>query len=261
MRIEQAKELRTSEVMRSRHAFLPDTAIHTDPFLALAEDWVDVEGGFPEHPHRGFETVTLVLEGAQEHHDSTGQTGVLYADDVQWMTAGRGVLHSEMPRHSEMRRGGFHGLQLWVNLPASERMRPARYQNVRAGIVPAVARDGARVRVIAGEHDGVHGVAETITPMQVLDVRLEEGARFVRASGRRRLAYIIDGNVEGHPSGSVLYLDGGDQALRANAAARLLWMEGDPIGEPIVARGPFVMNTTEQISEAYRDLRAGRLTR
>jgi redox-sensitive bicupin YhaK (pirin superfamily) len=253
MRVEQAKESRASESMRSRHAFLPDGAARTDPFLALAEDWVEVGGGFPEHPHRGFETVTLVLEGVQEHRDSMGQSGVLHADDVQWMTAGRGVLHSEMPR------GGFHGLQLWVNLPASQRMRPARYQYLPAALVPSVARNGARIRVIAGEHDGVRGVAETNTPLHVLDIRLEDGAHFGRAGGRRMFAYVIEGAVEGHESGSVLYLDQGDQVLRARGTSRLLWMEGDPIGEPFVARGPFVMNTAEEISEAYRDLRAGRL--
>jgi redox-sensitive bicupin YhaK (pirin superfamily) len=254
MRVEQATESRTNASMHSRIAFLPDNASRTDPFLALAEDWVDREGGFPEHPHRGFETVTLVLEGVQEHRDSMGQTGVLQADDVQWMTAGRGVLHSEMPR------GGFHGLQLWVNLPASKRMQSARYQNLRAAVVPTVARDGVRVRVIAGEHAGLRGAAETNTPLHVLDVRLEDGARFERPGVRRRLAYVIQGSIEGHESGSVLYLEGGQTQLRARGASRLLWMEGDPIGEPIVARGPFVMNTAEEISQAYRDLRAGRLT-
>jgi quercetin 2,3-dioxygenase len=255
MFVEQAIERSANESMRSRVAFLPDSASRTDPFLALAEDWVRQGGGFPEHPHRGFETVTLVLEGAQEHHDSMGQSGVLRADDVQWMTAGRGVLHSEMPR------AGFHGLQLWVNLPASEKMRPARYQNLPAAAVPTVARDGVRVRVIAGEYGGVRGAAETKTPIHVFDVRLEDGARFVRPSAARMLAYVIEGAVEEHASGSVLYVDASDQPLRARGASRLLWMEGDPIGEPIVARGPFVMSTAEQISEAYRDLRAGRLTR
>jgi redox-sensitive bicupin YhaK (pirin superfamily) len=255
MLVEQATERRTSASMRNRIAFLPDNASRTDPFLVLAEDWVDRGGGFPEHPHRGFETVTLVLEGAQEHRDSTGQCGVLYPDDVQWMTAGRGVLHSEMPR------GEFHGLQLWVNLPAAERMRPARYQNLPAAVVPTVARDGVRVRVIAGEHGGVRGVADTHTRIQVFDVHLEDGARFVRSGGRRMLAYVIEGAVEGYSSGSVLYLDEGDPPLRARGASRLLWMEGDPIGEPIAASGPFVMNTAEEISEAYRDRRAGRLTR
>jgi redox-sensitive bicupin YhaK (pirin superfamily) len=115
--------------------------------------------------------------------------------------------------------------------------------------------------VIAGEHDGVRGVADTNTPIHVLDVRLEDGARFVRRGRRRKLAYVIEGAVEGQGSGSVLYLDDGEQTLRARGASRLLWMEGDPIGEPIVARGPFVMSTAEEISEAYRDLKAGRLTR
>jgi len=252
MQVERAIETHSSPTMRSRAAFLPESANRTDPFLALAEDWVETGGGFPEHPHRGFETVTLILEGAQEHRDSTGESGVLHVDDVQWMTAGRGVLHSEMPR------GSVHGLQLWVNLPAAERMRPARYQNLPARVIPTVVGDGVRTRVIAGEHAGVRGVAQTITPLHVLDVRLDDKASFERAHERRAIAYVIDGAVDGHASGSVLYLEPGDQVLRSRGASRLLWMEGDPIGEPIVARGPFVMNTAEQVSEAYRDLRAGR---
>jgi redox-sensitive bicupin YhaK (pirin superfamily) len=252
MLIERAIEIRSTPTMRSRAAFLPDSARRTDPFLALAEDWVETGGGFPEHPHRGFETVTLILEGAQEHRDSMGDSGVLHADDVQWMTAGRGVLHSEMPQ------GNVHGLQLWVNLPATEKMRPARYQNLPAGVIPAVIRDGARVRVIAGEHDGTRGVAETITPLHVLDVRLDDQASFVRTSEQRAVLYVIAGAIDGHASGSVFYLDPGNHALRSSGACRLLWMEGDPIGEPIVARGPFVMNTAEEVTEAYRDFRAGR---
>jgi len=255
VRVERAKEERASDSMRNRIAFLPENAERTDPFVALAEDWVGAEGGFPTHPHRGFETVTLVLEGSQEHRDSTGESGLLAAGDVQWMTAGRGVLHSEMPR------GGFHGLQLWVNLPAKEKMRPPRYQNLPASAIPTVESTGSIVRVIAGAHGGARGPAETVTPMNVLDVLLADGARFERESTERALAYVITGAVDGHADGSVLYLDRGRQSLQAVGKARFLWMEGVPIGEPVVSRGPFVMNTEEEIAAAFRDLRAGKLGR
>ena len=255
MRVEHAKRERASDSMRNRVAFLPEDAERTDPFIALAEDWVGAQGGFPTHPHRGFETVTLVLEGSQEHRDSTGVSGFLEAGDVQWMTAGRGVLHSEMPR------GGFHGLQLWVNLPAKEKMRPPRYQNLPAKAIPTVERMGSVVRVIAGVHAGTRGAADTVTPVNVLDVLLADGARFERDSTERALAYVISGEVDGHADGSVLYLDRGRQSLRAVGKARLFWMEGVPIGEPVVSRGPFVMNTEEEIVAAFSDLRAGKLGR
>jgi quercetin 2,3-dioxygenase len=241
--------------MRNRIAFLPDATEHTDPFLALAEDWVGAEGGFPTHPHRGFETVTLVLEGSQEHRDSTGESGVLKAGDVQWMTAGRGVLHSEMPR------GGFHGLQLWVNLPAKEKMRPPRYQNLPASVIPTVESMGSVVRVIAGVHAGTRGVAETMTPVNVLDALLADGARFEREAPERALAYVIAGALDGHADGTVLYLERGRHALKATGKTRILWMEGERIGEPVAAHGPFVMNTQEEIAAAFRDLKAGRLGR
>jgi quercetin 2,3-dioxygenase len=255
VRVEHAKGERASDSMRNRVAFLPEDAERTDPFVALAEDWVDAQGGFPTHPHRGFETVTLVLEGSQEHRDSTGVSGVLAAGDVQWMTAGRGVLHSEMPR------GGFHGLQLWVNLPAREKMRPPRYQDLPASAIPTVERTGSVVRVIAGVHAGTRGAAETVTPVNVLDVLLMDGARFERESTERALAYVVTGALDGHADGSLLYLERGMQSLPAAGKTRILWMEGVPIGEPIVSRGPFVMNTEEEIAAAFRDLRAGKLGR
>jgi redox-sensitive bicupin YhaK (pirin superfamily) len=243
--------------MRNRIAFLPDASEHTDPFLVLVEDWVGVEGGFPTHPHRGFETVTLVIEGSQEHRDSTGESGILKAGDVQWMTAGRGVLHSEMPRGG----CGFHCVQLWVNLPAKEKMRPPRYQNLPAGEIPTVEKMGSIVRVIAGEHAGARGPAETMTPVNVFDVILADGARFERDATGRAIAYVIAGALDGHPDGSVVYLERGRHALTATGRTRVLWMEGERISEPVVAHGPFVMNTLEEIELAFRDLRAGKLGR
>ena len=172
MRVEHAK--RACAAMRSRVALLPKDAERTDPFLALAEDWVDAHGGFPTHPHRGFETHTLVVEGSQEHRDSTGVSAGLAAGDVRWMTAGRGVVHSEVAR------GGFHGLQLWVNLRAREKMRPPRYQDLLASGIPTVEGVGSVVRGIAGVHAGTRGAAETVTPVNVLDVLLAQLHQGVR---------------------------------------------------------------------------------
>jgi redox-sensitive bicupin YhaK (pirin superfamily) len=255
VRVEQAKAGQASPNMMNRVAFLPDNPELTDPFLMLAEDWVGAEGGFEMHPHRGFETVTLVLEGTEEHRDSTGQSGVLEAGDVQWMTAGRGVLHSEMPR------GGYHALQLWVNLPADDKMRAPRYQNLPRRSIPTLEGDGARVRVIAGVHVDLRGVAETVTPMSALAADLAGGARCERGSGERAIVYVIAGTLKGHVEGTVLYLEPGRHSLRAVGETRLLWLEGRPIGEPVAAHGPFVMNTKEELVAAFRDLRAGRLTR
>ena len=236
------------------HSFLKAQSAQTH-FLALVEDWVEEGGGFPLHPHRGFETVTLVLEGSQEHRDSTGESGLLRPGDVQWMTAGRGVLHSEMPR------GGFHGLQLWVNLPAKEKMRSPRYQNLPAGVIPIVESVGTVVRVIAGEHAGTRGAAETVTPVNVLEVLLADGARFESESPERSIAYVVAGALDGHREGSVLYLGRGHHPLVATGKTRALWMAGERIGEAVVAHGPFVMNTEEEIATAFRDLRAGELVR
>jgi redox-sensitive bicupin YhaK (pirin superfamily) len=140
-------------------------------------------------------------------------------------------------------------------------MRPPRYQNLPAKAIPTVESMGYVVRVIAGAHADMRGAADTVTPVNVLDVLLADGARFERESTERALAYVISGEVEGQEDGSVLYLDRGRQSLRAVGKARFLWMEGEPIGEPVVSRGPFVMNTEEEIAAAFSDLRAGRLGR
>ncbi len=243
-----------------------------DPFLMLDEIRSDVaadyEKGFPRHPHRGFETVTYMLSGAMEHEDSVGNHGLLQAGSTQWMTAGRGILHSEMPRQKE---GLLWGLQLWVNLPAALKMSPPRYQDMQAGSIPEVSVGGIRTRVVAGTAGGERGPIDgiavdptmldfTIPPNTSLEHPIAathnaflfvlEGATMVGPSRRevreRELAVL-------GPGESVSLDTAGQQPVRA------LLLSGQPIGEPIARRGPFVMNTEAELDQAVADYRSGRL--
>jgi quercetin 2,3-dioxygenase len=247
---------------------------HLDPFLLLDEMGPMELGpgeaeGAPDHPHRGFETVTYLLDGEFVHADSQGNRGRLRAGDVQWMTAGDGVVHSEMPTEQIRREGGrVHGFQLWVNLPhADKRMRP-RYQDVRAATIPvAEGADGKlRVRVIAGEALGKRAVIDTRTPIFYLHFSLQPGARHVQpaASDHNVFAYVVSGAVElgGRTvkKGQMAIFGPGDAVeLAANEAAELLLLGGKPLGEPVARYGPFVMTTREEIMEALADFRAGRM--
>jgi len=248
-----------------------------DPFLLLDEfksdDRNDYIAGFPDHPHRGFETVTYMLAGAMRHEDSRGNRGDLVAGSVQWMTAGSGLIHSEMPRQTE---GLMWGFQLWVNLPASEKMRPPRYQDIPPERVPEVTLEGgARLRVVAGRAGGVSGPIDGIVTQPLyLDVALPAGGRFSQevADGHNAFAYVFEGEAElgtdGRDGAGTRVAAGnlavlGDGAVfhaRAlSAPARFLLVAARPIGEPVARYGPFVMNTREEIHQAIRDFQSGTL--
>lgn len=251
-----------------------------DPFLLLDEmgpaDYGPAEAmGAPDHPHRGFETVTYMLDGVFEHEDSAGNKGAIGAGDVQWMTAGRGVVHSEMPAASIRERGGrVHGFQLWVNLPARDKMMEPRYQEVKAaGIPESTSGDGlARVRVIAGEALGARAVIDTRTPIVYQDWTLAPGASVEQplAGGHNAFVYVFEGRARVGAAGRELaegqagLLGPGTSvslSLPADAtrSARLLLLAGQPLGEPVARYGPFVMNTEAEIMRAIADYRAGRL--
>ncbi|HEU4530456.1 MAG TPA: pirin family protein [Steroidobacteraceae bacterium] len=253
--------------------------LRLDPFLMLdefsSESADDYIAGFPAHPHRGFETVTYMLDGHMRHQDHLGNTGDLTPGSVQWMTAGRGIIHSEMPQQEQGRMRGF---QLWINLPASEKMKPASYRDIPPAQIPAVSLPGgARVKVIAGTL-AAEG-ASTPGPIQGLstepiyfDVQLPAGAEFSHpiAAGHNAFVYTYEGAVSiGAPGAekplrphSAGVLGTGDEVrIVAREPARVLLLAGRPLREPVVQYGPFVMNTREEIEQALRDLRDGTLTR
>jgi redox-sensitive bicupin YhaK (pirin superfamily) len=235
---------------------------HTSPFLFMSEDWFAPPGGFEEHPHRGMQTVTFVLEGALEHRDHTGAHGILEAGDVQWMTAGRGVLHSEMPK------GPVHTLQLWLNLPAAMKMIPARYQDQRLATVPVNKVAGGEVRVYAGRSGTVNQKHGSDWPIWVMDIRLEAGKSLSQEVEKkhRGFLYMLEGGgtIGGMPveKGEVAWFEPGEGetlAMESNTSMRVLLFAGEPIREPVFAYGPFVMNTREEIVRAFEDYQAGRL--
>jgi len=218
------------------------------------------------HPHRGFETVTVVLDGEVDHEDTAGNGGRIGPGDVQWMTAGSGLLHKEMHSDAFTRRGGrFHALQLWVNLPAKSKMTAPRYQTLLASEIPSVDS----VRVIAGEYAGVKGPAQTFTPVNLLDARVHAGRqlRLNLRDGYSAGLYVVSGkttvNGEAAAEGELVVLDrkGDEVVIDALTDAIVFVMNGAPIDEPVVGYGPFVMNSTREIQQAYADFNAGRLGR
>jgi redox-sensitive bicupin YhaK (pirin superfamily) len=247
-----------------------------DPFLLLDEfrstEGTDYIAGFPDHPHRGFETVTYMLAGSFEHRDHLGNTGRLEPGSVQWMTAGRGIIHSEMPKQTD---GLVWGFQLWVNLPASRKMCEPRYQDIPPDAVPEVILDdGVSLRVIAGPSYGATGAVNGIaTEPLYVDARLPAGTRLDHPMlpGHSAFCYVYDGEGEiggrdGKPGRTLgpgtLALLGDGSAVRAVAAGspmRFLLVAARPIGEPVARHGPFVMNTREELVQAFRDYEAGTL--
>lgn len=239
-----------------------------DPFLLLDEfrsdDPGDYIAGFPEHPHRGFETVTYMLAGEMEHADNAGHRGTLRGGGAQWMTAGRGIVHSEMPKQKD---GLMWGFQLWVNLPASEKMCAPRYQNIEPGEIPVVRRpDGAEIRVVAGEAEGARGpVAGIVTGPLYLDVSLPAGAAFSHgvAAGHTAIAYVFDGEARfggTEVARSTLAAFGEGDGVRVEAGkggVRFLFLAARRLNEPVARRGPFVMNTGDEILRAFEDYRNG----
>ncbi|MEW8186492.1 MAG: pirin family protein [Candidatus Thiodiazotropha endolucinida] len=240
-----------------------------DPFLLLdhfvSDDPDDYIGGFPPHPHRGFETVTYLLAGQVEHRDNAGHTGLLETGGVQWMTAGRGVIHSEMPQQQD---GLLSGFQLWVNLPAGEKMIDPRYQEFDRQAIPLEVRsDGVEVRVVAGQTSRqTRGpVCELVTPALFYDITLPVGTRFEESLPEtyNSFVYLIEGTVSidgiDLEVNSLAVLDQGDSVeITAQEPSRLLLVAGQPLHEPIARRGPFVMNSEAELQQAFNDYQEGR---
>ena len=248
---------------------LPDL----DPFLLLDEFGTDKPedylAGFPSHPHRGFETVTYMLDGRMRHKDNHGNEGLLVPGSVQWMTAGRGLVHSEMP---EQEAGRMRGFQLWVNLPAKDKMADPRYQEFPPAELPVVTpAPGVTVKLIAGEVDGVRGpISQPATDPVYLDVELAPGAQWLHAlpQGHNAFAYAFEGSLtlgEGEDarplSAQEMAVLGGGELLKlraGEAGARLIVVAGRPLREPVARYGPFVMNTKQEIMQAFTDFQEGR---
>ena len=247
--------------------------LRVDPFLMLdefssdnADDYI---AGFPAHPHRGFETATYLIDGHMLHEDHLGNRGDLRSGGVQWMTAGRGIVHSEMPQQEQGRMRGF---QLWINLPAREKMKPAGYRDIQPDEIPVVELPGGgQVKIIAGTFDPkVVGPAQGLTTeLTYFDVSLPPGAGFSHPvpAGHNAFVYPFEGSVtidgrelRAHGAG---VLGAGDavEVLAGSEGARFLLLAGRPLGEPVVQYGPFVMNTREEIEQAIRDYQSGELTR
>jgi quercetin 2,3-dioxygenase len=264
------------------HRPFPTAALSDfDPFLLLDEmgpkDLAPGEAkGAPDHPHRGFETVTYMLEGRMEHKDSHGNAGRLTPGDVQWMTAGAGVIHSEMPERDFARTGGrLHGFQLWVNLPRRDKLTRPRYQEIPAARIPSAQTEDGRVtvKVIAGQSLGVRAVIETRTPIIYLHFTLQPGGRIAQPvpAEYNGFAYVVAGagrfGADGEPATRgqmVMFARDGDEVVIENAAdaaspLSVLLIAGVPLGEPVARYGPFVMNTKEEIYQAFADYRSGRM--
>jgi len=250
----------------------------TSPFLLLdyaaPETFAPSERprGVGRHPHRGFETVTIAYQGGVEHRDSAGNHGVIGPGDVQWMTAASGIVHEEWHEREFTRSGGTMEMaQLWVNLPAKDKLAPPGYQDIRSGQIPVVELgSGASVRVIAGEFRGAKGPARTFTPINVWDARIPAGQRVEMefTEGYTTLLAILKGKVtingdEPAQAAELAILDraGSRITLGAEEDATVLVLNGEPIDEPVVGYGPFVMNTHEEIQQAIRDFQSGRLER
>lgn len=240
-----------------------------DPFLLLIEDWMHQPGGFPDHPHRGIETVTFVLDGELLHADNRGNSGVLATDDVQWMTAGNGIIHAELPNQLST----SHTLQLWLNLPSEKKMVESGYQDLRAAENRAVQDGSTSIRLLSGSLEGLTRPTPGQTPVLYLDVRLDAGDRRVLPipAAHNGFVLMLEGSARFGPehvsgsAGQTLWLDfprvlSGESTLEIDAEtpARLLLVTGQPIREPVVAYGPFVMNTRDEIMQAYQDFHAGR---
>jgi len=257
-----------------RRAFPTQSLDHLDPFLLLDHFGPRTvppgdTHGVPPHPHRGFQTVTYMLSGEFEHRDSEGNHGLLRPGDLQWMIAGDGVVHSEMPSENFQKQGGtLHGFQLWVNLPASDKRMPPKYQDIPSAKVPEVKpSSNCEVRVLAGEFSGLKGVVETRVPVLYLHIKLTSGSLEVPIpSSWNTTVYVFKGTMdpgdsELHEGSLALYGESGTSVkLQAvSSGCEVLLIAGEPLKEPVVRYGPFVMNTEEEIYTAISDYRAGKL--
>ena len=260
--------------VRLKRSFPGGALDYPDPFLLFdhfgSDNPNDYLAGFPMHPHRGIETVTYMLSGKVTHRDSIGNAGTIGAGDVQWMTAGRGILHEEMPQRADDRLDGF---QLWVNLPAKDKMIKPRYQDISAAQIPIATRNGGiTIRVIAGSVDSARGpVTEIVADPMYLDVSVPAGATFTLPIEREHtvIAYVFQGSgifgasreSIGSPRMIVFGDEGTFEARAEKSAVRFLLMSGKPSYEPIVRYGPFVMNTREEILQTLRELQSGTFAR
>lgn len=278
LRIVEPQSVLEGAGVRLKRSIATRALDYLDPFLLFdhfgSDNPDDYIAGFPMHPHRGIETVTYMLAGQVSHRDSLGNAGTIGAGDVQWMTAGGGIMHEEMPKHSH---GEMAGFQLWVNLPAALKMTRPRYQDVASAEIPEVSReDGLRIRVIAGRVNGVGGaVTEIAADPTYLDISIPAGGRVNQPieRGHSAFAYVFEGEgsfgVEGENGGmlvaqpAMVILDDGDfvEVHAAGQPVRFLLVSGKPLHEPIARYGPFVMNTAEQIQQALQDLRDGAFVR
>ena len=271
VRVVPSEEAMEGGGVRIRRAIGTEELPDVDPFLLLDEIHSNEPSaylaGFPSHPHRGLETVTYMLSGEMRHRDSTGGTGVISGGDVQWMTAGRGIIHSEMPGQED---GLMWGFQLWVNMPAAEKMTPAGYLELKAESIPVVEFGGVTARVISGELGGVQGPAPArLTEPLILDISVARGgdAYLFIPDGHRAFAYVYDGSAELGPPGMsqtvptkacAVLSDEGPLRAAGEAGARLLLIAGKPLREPVARYGPFVMNTQAELMRAFEDYRSGR---
>jgi redox-sensitive bicupin YhaK (pirin superfamily) len=273
--VDAARQLE-GEGFEVRRPFPSGALSMVDPFLLLDEMGPKDTGpgeaiGTGDHPHRGFETVTYMLDGEFEHRDSAGNHGTIRTGDVQWMTAGAGVVHSERPSAAFLERGGrMHGFQLWVNLPRADKMRAPRYQDLRAEDLPKVDADGVHATVIAGDAFGVHGPADTHVPIVYVHARLDAGATATIPTSptANAFAYVFGGQGsvgrDRRPvrDGQAALFGPGD-AIELRAAEHepleVLVLAGEPLHEPVVRYGPFVMNTKQEIIDAIDDFQQGRM--
>ncbi|MCV0392713.1 MAG: pirin family protein [Nitrosopumilus sp.] len=274
-----AKTTTEGEGFVVHRAFPNETVREFDPFLLVDEmgPFAVSSGeakGAPDHPHRGFETVTYMIEGVFEHKDSQGNSGILKSGDVQWMTAGSGVIHSEMPEKEFSKRGGtLHGFQLWVNLPRKDKMMNPRYQDVPSNKIPTVEDNGVKVKIIAGEAMGKQAVIDTRTPIMYLHYTIQPGAKTVQKVPKNYnvFAYVIDGNgLFGQEQKSVykeqsvfFEKDGNEVQIEASknsdSPLQVLLIAGVPLEEPVARYGPFVMNTEGEIKQAILDYNNGKM--
>ena len=262
------------------HRAFPNGSLREfDPFLLLDEMGpIEISSGeskgAPDHPHRGFETVTYMIDGVFEHKDSQGHSGKIKTGDVQWMTAGSGVIHSEMPEKEFVQKGGtLHGFQLWINLPKKDKMMKPRYQELSSKKIPRAQNDDVQVKVIAGESMGEKAVIETRTPIMYLHFTLQPNAQVVQTipQNYNAFAYVINGEglfgdkqISAHKEQIVLFeQDGNEITIKASNDISLpldvLLIAGIPLGEPVARYGPFVMNTEDEIKQAILDYNTGKM--
>ena len=256
---------------------LPSNGAEISPFLML--DYAGPKEfqpsskprGVDEHPHRGFETVTIAYQGAVDHRDSAGNAGTIHPGDVQWMTAASGVVHEEKHEAEFTRKGGvFEMIQLWVNLPSAYKMSAPRYQGITSAQIPKVdLGSGSYARIIAGELHGVAGPAKTFTPVNLFDLHLKAGSRveLTLPADQKTALFLLQGNVQvneadalsGEAKIAILSDSGDSVVLETKEDSTLLLMGGDPIDEPVASYGPFVMNTQDELRQAVQDYRSGKM--